>query len=63
MIIIEFADKRADPVPYVETVAGDLYLQKKSDIDTCTLVWQYLSAQAASPEDSVKIIKARAKEY
>ena len=63
LIIIEFADKRTDPVPYVETVAGDLYLQKKSDIDTCTLTWQYLSAKAASPEDSIKIIKARAEEY
>jgi transcriptional regulator with XRE-family HTH domain len=63
MNIIEFADKRTDPVPYIETVAGELYLQKKVDIETCTLTWQYLSAKAASPEDSIKIIRTRAKEY
>lgn len=63
LVIVEFADKRTDPVPYVETVAGDLYLQRKSDIAMCMLTWQHLCAKAASPEDSIKIIKARAKEY
>jgi transcriptional regulator with XRE-family HTH domain len=53
--IIRFAES-ADPVPYIETVAGDLYVEKLDEIEACTLVWAFLTAKAIGPQESIAMI-------
>ena len=55
-VLLEFPDASADPVPYIETVAGDLYLEKKPDIQTCVLAWELITGYAPSPSDSAQMI-------
>lgn len=60
--IIRFAES-ADPVPYIETVAGDLYLERATEVHSCTLSWSFLTAKAISPQESLALIADIAKEY
>lgn len=60
--IVKFAES-ADPVPYIETIAGDLYLEKPAEVQTCTLAWSFLTAKAISPQESLALIAEVAKEY
>lgn len=55
-VILDFAAEAMAPVPYVETVAGDLYLEKGSDIEVCTDVWSYMAERALSVSDSTKLL-------
>jgi transcriptional regulator with XRE-family HTH domain len=59
--IVRFSES-ADPVPYIETVAGDLYLERPTEVQTCTLTWSYLTAKALGPQESVAMIAEAAKE-
>ncbi|MCW2915786.1 MAG: Transcriptional regulator, y4mF family [Actinomycetia bacterium] len=60
--IVRFAES-ADPVPYIETIAGDLYLEKQDEVRTCTLAWSFLTAKAIDPQESLALIAEVAKEY
>jgi transcriptional regulator with XRE-family HTH domain len=60
--IIRFAEA-TDPIPYIETIAGDLYLERQSEVETCTLSWSFLTAKAISPQQSLAMIADVAKEY
>lgn len=47
-----------DPaVVYVETLAGDIYLEERSDVDRYTLAFDRLVAAALHPDDSVQLIE------
>ena len=50
-------------IPYVETVAGDLYLEKGSDIDTCDEVWRYMADRALTETDSIMMLTQTMKTY
>lgn len=54
--MLDFGHPNASPVPYVETVVGDLYPQKHAEIDTCSLAWEHLVAKAAAPDESARLI-------
>ena len=41
---------------YVETLAGDIYLEKRSDVNRYTLAFDRLVAAALHPDDSVQMI-------
>lgn len=60
--IIRFAET-SDPVPYIETIAGDLYLERPEEIRTCNLAWSFLTAKAIGPEESLALIAKVAEEY
>lgn len=62
-VILDFPGAAMDPIPYIETVAGDLYLEKRSDIETCEATWSYLQGQALSPTDSVAKVAEIMKTY
>ena len=50
-----------DPaVVYVETLAGDIYLEERSDVDRYTLAFDRLVAAALHPDDSVQLIEQMA---
>ena len=47
-----------DPaVVYVETLAGDIYLEERSDVNRYTLAFDRLVAAALHPDDSVQMIE------
>ncbi|WP_159944002.1 MULTISPECIES: helix-turn-helix transcriptional regulator [unclassified Nocardiopsis] len=62
-VILDFPAAAMDPIPYIETVAGDLYLEKHSDIELCEETWRYLWGQALSPADSRRLVAEIMKTY
>lgn len=54
--MVDFDHPNTSPVPYIETVVGELYPQKNMEIDTCTFVWEHLVAKAAAPDESARLI-------
>jgi Domain of unknown function (DUF5753) len=60
---MEFPDPTDRPVVYVETIAGDLYLERESEIEVCTIAFERLCASALSPDDSLALIANAAEEY
>ena len=60
--VIRFA-QATDPVPYIETIAGDLYLERPEEIKTCSLAWSFLTAKAIGPDESLALIAKVAEEY
>ncbi|MET8049103.1 helix-turn-helix transcriptional regulator [Streptosporangium sp. NPDC005286] len=56
-VILEFSDLADPHVVYVETLAGDLYLEESADITDYTIAFERLRATALSPEDSIDLVK------
>ena len=46
---------------YVETLAGDIYLEERTDVDRYTLAFERLLAAALHPDDSVALVEAAAR--
>ncbi|MHC5906197.1 helix-turn-helix domain-containing protein [Streptomyces sp. S6] len=61
--ILEFAELADSSVVYIEGVTSDLYLEKHHDLQTYTLMYEHLRAQAHNVEQSKNFIEALAKEY
>jgi transcriptional regulator with XRE-family HTH domain len=59
-VILDF-DEPTDPaVVYVETLAGDIYLEERPDVNRYTLAFDRLVAAALHPDDSVRLIEQAA---
>jgi hypothetical protein len=59
-VILNF-DEPADPdVVYLETVAGNIYLEERSDVNRYALVFDRLLAAALHPDESVQLIERAA---
>ncbi|MEV6959340.1 helix-turn-helix transcriptional regulator [Streptomyces sp. NPDC051207] len=61
--ILEFADAADSSVVYIEGVTSDLYLEKASDVQKYTVMYEHLRAQALNVEESLRRIENVAKEY
>ena len=59
-VILDFAEETDPAVVYVETLAGDIYLEERSDVDRYTLAFDRLRAAALHPDDSVQLIEQAA---
>ncbi len=46
---------------YVETLAGDIYLEERADVDRYTLAFDRLLAAALHPDDSIALVEAAAR--
>lgn len=62
-VILDFPGAAMAPIPYIETVAGDLYLEKRHDVETCEATWDYLQGQALDPTESVAMVAEIMKNY
>ncbi|MDE3721784.1 Scr1 family TA system antitoxin-like transcriptional regulator [Nocardiopsis sp. N85] len=62
-VILDLPGEALKPIPYIETVAGDLYLEKPDDIATCETAWTYLEGLALDAEDSAAKIREIMKVY
>lgn len=61
--ILEFSELADTSVVYIEGVTSDLYLEKHHDLQTYTLMYEHLRAQALNVEHSARFIENVAKEY
>ena len=56
-VILDFAEATDPAVVYVETLAGDIYLEEGSDVERYTLAFDRLVAAALHPDESVQLIE------
>jgi hypothetical protein len=56
-VILDFLEATDPAVVYVETLAGDIYLEERSDVDRYTLAFDRLVAAALHPDDSLQLIE------
>ena len=59
-VIIDFPEPTDPSVVYVETLAGDLYLEERADVDRYTLAIDRLLAAALHPDDSMRLVQQAA---
>jgi transcriptional regulator with XRE-family HTH domain len=59
-VILEFLEPTDPAVVYVETLAGDIYLEERADVDRYILAFDRLLAAALHPDDSVRLIEQAA---
>ncbi|THV43482.1 hypothetical protein FAB82_01075 [Glycomyces buryatensis] len=60
--IYSFDDELHIPVGYVESQAGNLYLEKPEELRRLTTAYNHIRSTALSPERSVKLLKQRARD-
>jgi hypothetical protein len=60
--ILEFPEANDPSVVYVETLAGDIYLEQPAGVERYTIAFDRLLAVALSPDDSVGLIEQTASE-
>jgi Domain of unknown function (DUF5753) len=56
-VILDFPEPTDPAVVYVETLAGDIYLEEHSDVNRYTLAFDRLLAAALHPDDSMQLIE------
>ena len=59
-VILDFEEPTDPTVVYVETLAGDIYLEERSDVNRYTLAFDRLVAAALHPDESVRLIEQAA---
>lgn len=60
--ILDFPENVHSPVAYIESQAGDTYLEREDDLRRVTLIYTHLHAAALSTSKSRELIAALAKE-
>lgn len=58
-VIMDFPDPQDPEIVYVDSMAGDLFLEAEADIRRYTAVFEHLRAAALSPSDSAKLIESQ----
>ncbi|MDT3398465.1 helix-turn-helix transcriptional regulator [Streptomyces sp. B1866] len=61
--ILEFSDESDTSVVYLEGVTSDLYLEKLSDVQSYSMMYEHLRAQALNVEQSRQFISDIAREH
>lgn len=56
LTIFDFPERLHSPVTYVECQAGNLYMEKETDLRRCTVAYTRILATALSPEESVELV-------
>jgi transcriptional regulator with XRE-family HTH domain len=54
--LMQFADAAIPDVIYIDSMAGDLFLEEESEIRRYTLIFEHLRAVAVSPDASVSLV-------
>jgi hypothetical protein len=60
--ILTFAKQGDPPLGYIETLAGELFLESPKDVDRLQDTHHHLATLAMSPAESVKYIREKANE-
>lgn len=62
LTLFEFAEELHTPVGYVESQAGNLYLEREDDLTRANLALNHINAAALSKQDSRELIAAAARQ-
>jgi len=54
---LDFLEPTDPSVVYVETLAGDIYLEERADVERYTLAFDRLLAAAMHPDDSMRLVQ------
>src|ERR1017187_7332910 len=57
-VILGLPEPAEPDLVYVETLAGDIYLEEPADVDRYTLAFDRLRAAALHPDDSIALVEA-----
>jgi transcriptional regulator with XRE-family HTH domain len=63
LTIFEFPKRMHSPVAYVETQAGNLYMEKEDELRRCNVTFGQLASATLSPDDSAKLVTSVANQY
>jgi len=61
-VILQYADAGIGDVVYIETQAGDLFLESDTDLSRFGAIFEYLRALALPPDESVALIQGAARD-
>ncbi len=61
-VILGLPEPAEPDLVYVETLAGDIYLEERADVDRYTLAFDRLLAAALHPDDSIALVEAAARD-
>jgi hypothetical protein len=61
-VILQFDDAMFSDVVYIETQAGDLFLESETDVSRFSAIPEHLRALALPPEASIALITRIAQE-
>src|SRR5713101_1017473 len=61
-VILQYADAGIGDVVYIETQAGDLFLESDTDLSRVGAIFEYLRALALPPDESVALIQGAARD-
>lgn len=59
-VILDFPEPTDSAVVYVETLAGDIYMEGHTDVERYTLAFDRLLAAALHPDDSMRLVRRAA---
>ncbi|WP_460363351.1 Scr1 family TA system antitoxin-like transcriptional regulator [Actinocorallia lasiicapitis] len=59
---MRFAESASTDVVYIDSMAGDLFLEEERDVSRYTVMFEHLRAIALSPAASAALIERRASE-
>ena len=60
-VLLDYTEATDPDVVYVETLAGDIYLEEGSDVERYTIAFDRLRAAALHPDESVQVIERLAR--
>jgi transcriptional regulator with XRE-family HTH domain len=63
LTIFEFDERMHSPVAYVESHAGNLYMERPEELRWCSVTFRHMTAIALSKQDSLKMITSAARGY
>ena len=63
LTIFEFDERMHSPVAYVESHAGNLYMERSEELHWCNVTFRHMTAAALSKQDSLKMITAAARAH
>jgi transcriptional regulator with XRE-family HTH domain len=58
--VMDFPDPADPELVYIETMGGDLFLERESDVRRYTTIFEHLRAAALNPTDSIRLITTTA---
>ena len=56
-VIMDFPDLADPDLVYIDSMAGDLFLEREADIKRFTVIFEHLRAAALNPVDSTRLIR------
>ena len=59
-IVLDFADPADQSIVYIDSMAGDLFLEQETEVSRYIVMFEHLRAAALRPDDSIALLAAAA---